>query len=90
MKERGRISLSISDRSFNIDLGLNDDELIGAFLTMLAIYVKKRGPIKVTYSYGSSLSSSTQIITKLLSNPEQVERFKEEMKQLLQVVRKSA
>ena len=83
------VKLAISERSFSIDFDLHDDELIDAFLTMVKVFVTKRSPVKVTYTYGSSLSSSTQIITKLISNIDQAKRFNNEIGQLLYIVRKS-
>jgi hypothetical protein len=83
------VKLSISERSFSIDFDLHDDELIDAFLTMVKVFVTKRAPVKVTYTYGSTLSSSTQIITKLVSNMEQAKNLTNEINQLLSIVRKS-
>ena len=72
-----------------MDFDIHDDELIDALLTMVKIFVMKRSPVKVTYTYGSSLSSSSQIITKLISNGEQAEKFRKEINQLLYILRKT-
>ena len=89
MKGPTSVKLAISDKSFSIDFGLYDDELIDAFLTMVKVFVTKRSPLKVTYTYESSPSSSTQIVTKLISNTDQANIFINEIGQLLYVVRKS-
>jgi hypothetical protein len=89
VKEPRSVKLAISERSFSIDFDLHDDELIDAFLTMVKVFVTKRSSVKVTYTYGSSLSSSTQIITKLISNVGQAKNFINEINQLLYIVRKS-
>jgi hypothetical protein len=81
------VKLAISERSFSMDFDIHDNELIDAFLTMVKIFVMKRSPVRVTYTYGSSLSSSSQIITKLISNGEQAEKFRKEINQLLYVLR---
>jgi hypothetical protein len=83
------VKLAISERSFSMDFDIHDDELIDALLTMVKIFVMKRSPVKVTYTYGSSLSSSSQIITKLISNGEQAEKFRKEINQLLYILRKT-
>jgi hypothetical protein len=83
------VKLAISERSFSMDFDIHDDELIDAFLTMVKVFVMKRSPVKVTYTYGSSLSSSSQIITKLISNGEQADRFRKEINQLLYILRKT-
>jgi hypothetical protein len=83
------VKLAISERSFSMDFDIHDDELIDAFLTMVRVFVMKRSPVKVTYTYGSSLSSSSQIITKLISNGEQADRFRKEINQLLYILRKT-
>jgi len=72
-----------------MDFDIHDNELIDAFLTMVKIFVMKRSPVRVTYTYGSSLSSSSQIITKLISNGEQAEKFRKEINQLLYVLRRT-
>jgi hypothetical protein len=83
------VKLAISERSFSMDFDIHDNELIDAFLTMVKIFVMKRSPVRVTYTYGSSLSSSSQIITKLISNGEQAEKFRKEINQLLYVLRRT-
>ena len=89
MKGPKGVKLAISERSFSMDFGIHDDELVDALLTMVKIFVMKRSPVKVTCTYGSSLSSSSQIITKLISNGEQAEKFRKEINQLLYILRKT-
>ena len=89
MKGPKGIKVAISERSFSMDFDIHDDELVDVFLTMVKVFVMKRSPVKVTYTYGSSLSSSSQIITKLISNGEQAESFRKEINQLLYTLRKT-
>ena len=84
-----QITVSVSDKNFNVDFNIEDAELIGGFLSLVKAYVKKGFPLKLRYTYGTSFSSSARIHTKVLRNLSQVEEFTDEMKQLLRLIKKS-
>jgi len=88
MKEPKELTVSISDKRFNMDLPVQDETLIEAIFDALVEQTKKGFPFKVKLSYMTSLSDSTQIITKLIPNTRQMIEWKDETKQLISVLRK--
>lgn len=88
MKEPKELTVSISDKRFNIDLPVQDEGLIDTIFDALLEQTKKGFPFKIKLTYMTSLSDSTQIITKLISNTRQMTEWKEEIKQLISVLRK--
>jgi len=83
------VKLAISERRFSIDLDLHHHDLLDPFFSMIQIFLIKRSPVKVTYTYGSALSSSSQIITKLISYAEHAEDFINEINKYLYFLRKT-
>lgn len=82
------INISINNRVFSLDLGLEDEALIEAIISSLAEHVKKGFSIKLRLAYVTSLSDSTKIISKVISNNVQMQEWKEEVRQLLSIIRK--
>ena len=67
MKEVKEVGVTISDRSFDISLDVEDVELIEAILRVLNECVKGGHPIKIRQAYMTSISDSMQIISKFIS-----------------------
>ena len=88
MKETKEIGVSISDRSFDISLDVEDVELIEAILRALNEYVKEGFPIKISQSYMTSLSESKRVISKFISKSRQMDEWRDEIRQLISVLRK--
>jgi len=82
------VSISLNNRTFNLDLAIEDEELIGAIFDALAEYVDKGFSIKVREAYVTSLSDSLRIISKIVTNRQQMDEWRVEIKQLISVIRK--
>ena len=89
MREAKEIGVSISDRSFDISLDVKDVELIEAILRALNEYVKEGFPIKIRQAYMTSISDSTRIIPKFISKSRQMDEWRDEIRQLISVLRKT-
>ena len=88
MKEPKEVTISISDRFLTIDLAVQDEDLIETFFTGLTEYVKNGLPIKVKQTYMNAPSDSVNIITKLISKSVQMDEWRDEINQLISVLRK--
>ena len=88
MKEIKEIAISVNNRVFTVDVAIDDEELIDAIFNALTEYVGKGFPIGVRETYVTSLSDSTKIISKIVSNKQQMDEWRAETKQLISVVRR--
>jgi len=88
MMEPNEITVSMSHRSFNIDISIKDLKLIEAVFNGLTQYVDKGFTIKVRETYMNSPKDSLRIITKIISKPEQMKQWQQETKSLISVLRK--
>ena len=88
MKEIKEITVSISDRTFNIDFPVKDKELIEIIFDAVTEYVNRGFSIKVRQTYMNSPSDSVKIVSKIISKGEQMGEWKDEIRQLISVLRK--
>ncbi len=88
MAALSEITVSISDRSFNIDLPVKDVELIDAVFKAIMHCVNKGISIKVRETYMNSPTDSLRIITKIISKPEQMNQWRRETKSLISVLQR--
>ncbi len=87
-KEPREITISMTGRDFILELALKDADLIETIFSALTEYVDKGFPIKVRQTYMTSPSDSVKIISKIISKREKMDEWKEEVKQLISVLRK--
>jgi len=87
MKEPRDVGVSIQDRFFTLDVGIEDEELIMSLLAGLALYVRKGNTLKVRQSY-VTFSGSQEILTKFISKTEQLGEWSKETKQILSALKK--
>ena len=88
MTELSEITVSISDRSFNVDISVKDIELIDSVFKALMHYVNTGCSIKVRETYMNDPTDSLRIITKIISKPQQMKQWRQETKSLISVLRK--
>gem|GEM_PF-1159379 len=89
MEEAKNITISISNIAFNIDLDLEDEELIEIIFIALRVYVKKGSSINVKTSHVTSLSHSLKMVSRLISNTEQMDKWRAETKRMISMIRKA-
>jgi hypothetical protein len=87
MKAPRDVGVSIQDRFFTLDVGIEDEELIMSLLAGLALYVRKGNTLKVRLSY-VTFSGSQEIMTKFISKTEHVGEWSKETKQILSALKK--
>jgi hypothetical protein len=87
MKAPRDVGVSIQDRFFTLDVGIEDEELIMSLLAGLALYVRKGNTLKVRQSY-VTFSGSQEIMTKFISKTEHVGEWSKETKQILSALKK--
>jgi hypothetical protein len=87
MKGPRDVGVSIQDRFFTLDVGIEDEELIMSLLAGLALYVRKGNSLKVRQSY-VTFSGSQEIVTKFISKTEQVGEWSKETRQILSALKK--
>jgi hypothetical protein len=81
-RELGReLSVTLSRKSINVDLPIDDDELVDCVFLGLAAYVKKGFPIKVKQAY-ATFSGTQEVLSKIYSTPQQVADWRKELKSL--------
>jgi hypothetical protein len=85
--EPRELGVSITDRYFTLDLPIEDETLIASVLLGLGAYVKKGLSIKVRLAY-KTFSGSQEIVTKVISRPEQVAEWGKEVRQILSALRR--
>jgi len=89
MEEVKNVTISISNRAFNIDLDLQDEELIEIIFFALREYVKRCSSIQVKTSHVTSLSHSIKVVSRLISSTEQMDKWRAETKQMISMIRKA-
>ncbi len=87
MQEPRQVTVTMNDRFFTLDLPIEDEKLIASVLLGLARYVNKVSPIKVKQSY-VTFSGTQEVMTKLISKPQQIAEWGEETKELISGLRK--
>lgn len=87
MQEPRQVAVTMNDRFFTLDLPIEDEKLIASVLLGLARYVNKVSPIKVKHSY-VTFSGTQEVMTKLISKPQQIAEWGEETKELISGLRK--
>jgi hypothetical protein len=81
MKPPRDLSVTLSRRSVNVDLPIDDDELVDCVFLGLAAYVKKGSPIKVKQAF-TTFSGTQEVVSKVYSTPQQVVDWRKELKSL--------
>ena len=81
------LGVSITDRYFTLDLPIEDETLIASVLLGLGTYVKKGLSIKVRQAY-KTFSGSQEIVTKVISRPEQVADWGKEVHGIISALRR--
>ena len=84
MKE---ITVAISKNSFTVELDVKDSDLINTVLKALKTYVTGGIPIKVRQTYMNSPSDSIRIISTIISDVREMEKWRRETGQLISVLR---
>jgi len=83
MKE---IVVSISERALTLELGVKDKDLIDALLLPLRNFVTAGDPIKVRQTYMNSPSDSLRIMTSIISDARSMDKWINEIGQLISVL----
>lgn len=81
------LGISVTDRYFTVDLPIEDETLIASVLLGLGAYVKKGLSIKVRQSY-KTFSGSEEVVTKVISRPEQVVDWGKELREIISALRR--
>ena len=87
MDEPKIVTVTISERSFNLDLPIDDEKLLACVFFGLKQYVKFVSPIKVKQAY-KTFSGTQEIVTKVISKTEQVAEWGKETKRIISALRK--
>jgi len=81
VKPPKELTVTLSRRSINLDLPIDDDVLLECVFLGLAAYVKKGFPIKMRHAY-TTFSGTQEVLSKVFSTPEQVVEWRKELKSL--------
>ena len=87
-REAKEITLSIDDKNLNVELSIKDVDLIENLFDSLAEYVRKGSALKVRQSYMTSHSDSVRMLSTIINKSEQMDKWRQETKQLIAVLRK--
>jgi len=87
MEEPREVTVTMNDRFFTIDLPIEDEKLIASVFLGLARYVNKVSAIKVKQSY-VTFSGTQEVVTTLISKPQQIAEWGKETKGLIAGLRK--
>ena len=87
MEEPREVAVSLNDRSFTIDLPIEDEKLIASVFLGLARYVNTVSAIKVKQSY-VTFSGTQEVSSKLISKPQEIAEWGKETKGLISGLRK--
>lgn len=87
MEEPIEVAVSMNDRSFTIDLPIDDEKLIASVFLGLARYVNTVSAIKVKQSY-VTFSGTQEVSSKLISKPQEIAEWGKETKGLISGLRK--
>jgi cell division protein ZapA (FtsZ GTPase activity inhibitor) len=89
MEKTTEITITVSDRLFTVELPVQDDESIEAIADALKRYLKKKGSkIKIRQAYVNSLEDSTQVVSKVISNSKEIDRWRNETGQFITRINK--
>jgi len=87
MDELKEVIVTISERSFNLDLPIDDEKILACVFFGLKQYVKYVSSIKVKQAY-KTFSGTQEIVTKVISKTEQVAEWGKETKSIISALRK--
>jgi hypothetical protein len=87
-KEAKEITISINNRILNVDMSIKDVDLIEILFNALTEYVKQGSAIKIRQSYITSPSDSIKMFSKIITKGEQMDKWRNETRQLISVLRK--
>ena len=87
MDEPKKVTVTISERSFNLDLPIDDEELMACVFFGLKQYVKNYSSIKVQQAY-KTFSGTQEIVTKVISSTEQLDEWGKETKRIISALLK--
>ena len=87
MDEPKIVTVTISERSFNLDLPVDDEKLIECVFFALKQYVENSSSIKVRQAY-KTFSGTQEIITKVISRTEQLADWEKETKRIISALLK--
>ena len=81
------VSVTISERSFNLDLPIDDEKLMACVFFGLKQYIKSGSSIKVKQGY-QTFSGTQEVVTKVISRTEQLDEWVKETKHIISALRK--
>ena len=87
MDEPKEVTVTISERSYNLDLPLDDEKLMACVFFGLRQYVKNGFPIKFKQAY-KTFSGTQEIVTKVISKTEQLTDWAKATKRIISTLRK--
>jgi len=87
MDEPKEVTVTISERSFNLDLPIDDEKLMACVFFGLKQYVKNGFPIKVKQAY-KTFSGTQEIVTKVISKTDQLLEWGIEAKRIISTLKK--
>ena len=82
------VIIEMNDRSFTIDLSIEDVELIETFISALRKYIQEDIQINVKQAYMNLPSDSVHIISKVISRDIHLDEWIAEIRQLITVIRR--
>ena len=85
--EPKEVGVTISERSFNLDLPIDDEKLMACVFFGLKQYVKNGSSIKVRQAY-KTFSGTQEVVTKVISRTEQLAEWGKETKRIISALRK--
>ena len=87
MDEPKEVIVTISERSFNLDLPIDDEKLMACVFFGLKQYVKNGFPIKVKQAY-KTFSGTQEIVTKVISKTDHLLEWGIEAKRIISTLKK--
>jgi hypothetical protein len=87
MDEPKEVTVTISEKSFNLDLPIDDERLMACVFLGLKQYLKDGSSIKVRQAY-KTFSGTQEVVTKVISRTEQVAEWGKETKSIISALRR--
>ena len=87
LDEPKEVTVTISERSYNLDLPIDDEKLMACVFFGLKQYVKNGFPIKVKQAY-KTFSGTQEIVTKVISKTDQLLEWGMETKRIISTLGK--